>query len=98
MPVDNEWIRAALLLVVAISGPPLVAAACSGLVIAVLQAVTQVQEQSVAYLGKVVCVGAVVWLLRGWFCELLIDHFQQQVRLVASRGSDTVARGARSDR
>ena len=52
-----ESLKQALWLVLLLSGPPIVAATLVGLVIAVLQAATQIQEQTVQFLFKLVAVG-----------------------------------------
>jgi type III secretion protein S len=52
-----ESLKQALWLVLLLSGPPIVAATLVGLVIAVLQAATQIQEQTVQFLFKLIAVG-----------------------------------------
>ena len=51
-----ELTRQALWLVLMLSGPPIAAAAIVGLVVAFLQAATQIQEQTVAYALKFVAI------------------------------------------
>ena len=54
--------REALWLVLTLSAPPILAAAAVGLTVAVLQAATQIQEQSVQYLLKFVAVVLTLFL------------------------------------
>ena len=51
-----ELTRQALVLVLVLSGPPIAAAAIVGLVVAFLQAATQLQEQTFAYALKFVSI------------------------------------------
>lgn len=56
----------ALLLSVVISLPALAVAALVGLVVAILQAATQVQDQTIAHLPRLVAVVAALALLGPW--------------------------------
>lgn len=51
-----QFTKEALWLVLVLSAPPIVAATAVGLLVAILQAVTQIQEQTVQYLVKFVAV------------------------------------------
>lgn len=51
-----QFVKEALWLVLVLSAPPIVAATAAGLLVAILQAVTQIQEQTVQYLVKFVAV------------------------------------------
>lgn len=56
---ENEAIRLtgqALYLVLILSGPPIIAASVVGLLVALIQAATQVQEQSFQYMVKFIAV------------------------------------------
>ena len=52
-----ELLRQALWLVLSLSAPPIIAASIVGLAIALVQAVTQVQEQTVQFLFKLATIG-----------------------------------------
>jgi flagellar biosynthesis protein FliQ len=54
-------IREGLLLVLLLSAPPLLASLLVGLVVGVLQAATQVQDQTVAFVPKLVVVVGCWW-------------------------------------
>ncbi len=51
-----ELTKQALWLVLLLSGPPIAAAAIMGLIVAFLQAATQLQEQTLAYAVKLVVI------------------------------------------
>ncbi|MBT0670541.1 flagellar biosynthetic protein FliQ [Novosphingobium profundi] len=55
-----EIARAALVLVLTIAGPMLVAALIVGVAIGLLQALTQVQEMTLTFVPKIIIIGAVL--------------------------------------
>ncbi|WP_242394649.1 type III secretion system export apparatus subunit SctS [Anaeromyxobacter oryzisoli] len=65
-PVLLHLGREALLLVLLVSAPPLGAALLVGIVVGVLQAATQVQEQSVAVVPRLVAVLGALAIAAPW--------------------------------
>ena len=66
-----DWSRGALRMALLLGGPPLAAALLVGLVIGVLQTMTQMHEQVVAQVPRLVAVVVVVlvvlpWLVSRW--------------------------------
>jgi len=51
-----ELVRAAVWTIIVGSGPPVVAAVIVGLVIAVLQALTQIQEMTLTFIPKIIAI------------------------------------------
>jgi flagellar biosynthetic protein FliQ len=81
-------LHAAMLLVVKLGGPPLLAALAVGLLISLLQSVTQINESTLAFVPKLLAIGATLLLLGGFmqaslgdFMHLLFD------RLIAVGGT-----------
>jgi type III secretion protein S len=70
--------REALLVTVAVSAPPLLAALAVGLTVAVVQALTQVQEQTVGVLGRIVAVFSALFLAGYWMAEQ-VGRFAQKI-------------------
>ncbi|MEC7352529.1 MAG: flagellar biosynthesis protein FliQ [Planctomycetota bacterium] len=67
MEVENfALVREALMLTLLISAPILGIGLLVGLVISLLQAVTQVQEQTLAFVPKIVAMILVAVVLMGW--------------------------------
>ena len=60
------FVREALMMSLVLSAPILGAGLVVGLVISLLQAVTQVQEQTLAFVPKIVAMIAVSIVLLGW--------------------------------
>ena len=64
--------RNAIMLALLIAGPMLIVALLIGLTVSVLQAVTQIQEQTLAFVPKLVGVSIVFLLALPWVLQLLV--------------------------
>ena len=67
------FVREALIMSLVLSAPILGAGLVVGLVISLLQAVTQVQEQTLAFVPKIVAMILVAVLLLGWMGSQLSE-------------------------
>ena len=56
----------ALFLILLLSGPPIFISMIFGLTVAIFQAATQIQEQTLAFTGKLVAVIVSLMMLGGW--------------------------------
>ena len=59
-------LREGLLLVLLLSAGPMLASLVVGIVVSVLQATTQIQEQTLSYVPKLICVFLSIALLGPW--------------------------------
>jgi len=75
-----EFTKEALWLVLLLSAPPIVAATVVGLFIAIGQAVTQIQEQTVQYLFKFIAVTLTLFLTASLLGGSLY-HFSNRIFL-----------------
>jgi flagellar biosynthetic protein FliQ len=66
-------LQAALLLILKLCGPPLAVGMAVGLVVSLLQAVTQVHEATVAFVPKVLAIGITLTLVGGFMLTQLTD-------------------------
>jgi flagellar biosynthetic protein FliQ len=66
-----ELVRESLTLMLIISAPLLVAALVIGLVISLLQAVTQIQEQTLSFVPKIVGMVVVAVIALPWLTNLM---------------------------
>ena len=73
MEVLVEYIGKGLMIMLAISMPCVLMAAAVGLVVGILQAVTQVQEQTIAAAPKIVIVFLTIVILGGYFIKILTN-------------------------
>jgi type III secretion protein S len=74
----------ALVLVLVLSLPAVLASAAVGLLVGLLQAVTQIQDQSIAQAPKTIVVIVVIALTAGWAGGELFNFGQMLLRDVGS--------------
>lgn len=72
--------RNALMTAFILSAPLLGAALLVGLVISVVQAVTSIQEQTLAFVPKLFVVGALFLILLSWMLEVMIRYATELFR------------------
>ncbi|MEZ6071899.1 MAG: flagellar biosynthesis protein FliQ [Pirellulales bacterium] len=68
--------REAVMMTLLISAPALIAATVMGLVIGLIQALTQVQDQTVSFVPKLVAMLIVVSLTLPWLITRMTDYSQ----------------------
>lgn len=75
----------ALLLVLVLSLPPIVVAALVGVLVGLVQALTQIQEQTISFAFKLASIVLVIFMIMGWIgSELLgyaVDSFNRVQRI-----------------
>lgn len=72
----TDLARQALWITITLVGPVLVVGAGAGLLVSILQAVTQIQEHTLAFLPKLAASIAVMLLLGPWMLRTMIDFTQ----------------------
>jgi len=72
--------RNAILLSLMLAGPMLIVALGVGLIISVVQAVTQIQEQTLSFVPKLVAVSAAFLVALPWLLQLLIRYTTELFR------------------
>lgn len=72
--------RNAILLALMVAGPMLVVALGVGLVVSVVQAVTQIQEQTLAFVPKLVAVAATFLIALPWAIQLMVRYTTELFR------------------
>jgi len=79
--MDTEMIadvmRDAVVVVIKLGGPMLVLSMLAGVVIAIFQAVTQIHEQTISFILKVVIIVGVLLLTGGWMLTTLQDYTRE---------------------
>jgi len=66
----------ALLVSLLLAGPILAIGMVIGLIISVIQAVTQLQEQTLAFVPKIIAMGVLAALLLPWLSTRLVEYTQ----------------------
>ncbi len=73
----TDVMRDAVGVVIKLGGPMLVLSMAAGVVVAVFQAVTQIHEQTIGFILKVVIVMGVLLLGGGWMLETLQEYARE---------------------
>jgi flagellar biosynthetic protein FliQ len=76
MTIDQatELIRNALILVLLISAPMLLIGLVVGIIVSLLQAVTQIQEQTLTFIPKITAMVLAAIVLMPWIGQRLLDY------------------------
>jgi len=72
----------ALLLILILSGPALLASLLIGLLISIFQATTQIQEQTLTFVPKIVVTFLTIMLLGPWLLSQLVVFTQRIYQLI----------------
>jgi type III secretion protein S len=64
----------ALLLILLLSAPPILISTMLGLFVAIFQAATQIQEQTLSFMVKLVAVILTLMLLGGWLSSQIMQY------------------------
>lgn len=72
-----EMANRALYVIVEVSLPVLLVSLIIGLVISIFQTVTSIQEQTLTFVPKIICVFVALMLLGPWMMETMVDYTTQ---------------------
>ncbi|SDD45836.1 flagellar biosynthesis protein FliQ [Sporomusa acidovorans] len=67
----------ALMMVMLVSAPMLILGLVVGVAVSVFQATTQIQEQSLAFIPKIIAVFVAVLIFGPWMLSLMIDYTRE---------------------
>ena len=73
----------ALLLVLILSLPPIVVAAVVGIVVGLIQALTQIQEQTISFAFKLTSIVLVIFMVMGWIGSELLGYAAESFNRIA---------------
>lgn len=76
-----------LLVILLLSGVPLTACAITGLVVSFLQAATQIQEQTITYLVKLLTIVVIIAICHQWAIGLVTEYTTQILEGIGAIGS-----------
>jgi flagellar biosynthetic protein FliQ len=80
----TSLLRGGILEVLLLAAPLLLSALVVGLVVAILQATTSIQEQTLTFVPKVVIILLVLGFLGGWMFSSLGDYTVRLFRMIPS--------------
>ncbi len=66
----------ALLLILLLSGPPILISTMLGLFVAIFQAATQIQEQTLSFMVKLLAVIVTLLVMGGWLTAQIVQFAQ----------------------
>jgi flagellar biosynthetic protein FliQ len=78
-----EVLREAVAVAIKLAGPMLVLSMLVGVVVAIFQAVTQIHEQTLSFILKLVVVVAVLLIGGSWMLTTLQDYTKELFALIA---------------
>ena len=83
--------RDAVFMALLVSLPIMVVAAGVGLLVSIVQAVTQLQEQTLSFVPKIVAMLLVLVLLSPWLIDQMVDYSVELFRMAPRRvfGTDS---------
>ncbi|MGN0654544.1 MAG: flagellar biosynthesis protein FliQ [Oscillospiraceae bacterium] len=68
-----EVFRSCMLIVLQLAGPALIASMVIGLIIAIFQAATQIHEQTLTFVPKLVGIAALLFIMASWIMAQMSD-------------------------
>ncbi|MBQ2697924.1 MAG: flagellar biosynthesis protein FliQ [Clostridia bacterium] len=80
----TSLLREAVGITLRLGGPMLLLSMLVGIVVAIFQAVTQIHEQTIAFILKLAVVVTVLLVGGGWMMETLMDFTRHVFSLIAS--------------
>jgi len=78
------WLQEALTAMVVLAGPILAGALIIGLIVALFQAVTTIQEMTLAYVPKMLVVVVMLFFLFGFMLEYATDFMERIFAFIAT--------------
>ncbi|OGN63715.1 MAG: EscS/YscS/HrcS family type III secretion system export apparatus protein [Chlamydiae bacterium RIFCSPHIGHO2_12_FULL_49_9] len=72
----------ALILILLLSGPPIIISTVLGLIVAIFQAATQIQEQTLSFTVKLFAVIFTVIILGGWLGAQVLQYTNTILNLI----------------
>ena len=75
-----EAVRQAMIVALLVAAPLLICELVVGLLVSVVQAVTQIQEQTLTFVPKLLALAAVLMLAMPWILRVLVTYIEQTLR------------------
>ncbi|GAB4259088.1 MAG: flagellar biosynthesis protein FliQ [Methylomicrobium sp.] len=70
----------AMMVAIKLTAPVLLPSLAVGLVIAMFQAATQINEMTLTFIPKLIAIAAVMMVLGPWMLQMYVDYFQDLMR------------------
>ena len=79
--------RNAMLMALSLAAPMLIVALAVGLLVSVFQAVTQIQEQTLTFVPKLLAVAAVALIALPWMLQMAVKYTSELLRSIPGLAS-----------
>jgi flagellar biosynthesis protein FliQ len=79
-----RFLSEALIAALKISAPFLIVTLVVGLLISILQVVTQIQEMTLTFVPKLIAVALICMLLGGWMMRVLVEFAKRMFEVAAT--------------
>ena len=79
-----DLLRDAVGIIIRLASPMLLLSMAVGVLVAIFQAVTQIHEQTIGFVLKLIVVGTVLLVGGGWMLDTLKDFTRQSFTMIAS--------------
>ena len=80
----GEVLRSAMIVALKLGGPMLILSMLVGVIIAIFQAVTQIHEQTLSFILKLLVVVSVLLIGGGWMLETLMEFTKDIFALIGA--------------
>lgn len=77
----------ALILILILSGPPIIISTVLGLIVAIFQAATQIQEQTLSFTVKLFAVVFTIIFLGGWLGSMVLQYTNTIFSAISKAGA-----------
>ncbi|NOT85635.1 MAG: flagellar biosynthesis protein FliQ [Methylococcaceae bacterium] len=78
--IVHTVVQDAMLIAVKLSAPILIPSLIIGLIVAMFQAATQINESTLSFIPKLIVIGGVLILAGPWMLQMFVDYFQDLIR------------------
>ena len=82
----DAYLTRCFVVVLLLSGLPLLASSAAGLFVGVLQTATQIQEQTISFLARLISVSVVLVVLYRWYWGEAVSFIQEYLLSIAYLG------------
>jgi flagellar biosynthesis protein FliQ len=79
-----DLFQALMIVAAKVTGPVMLVALIVGLVVGVLQAATQINEQSIAFVAKLMAIAVTFIALGPWMMQQLMDYTTRSIESITS--------------
>ena len=70
----------AMIIAIKLTAPVLLPSLAIGLIIAMFQAATQINESTLTFVPKLIVIGLVLLIMGPWMLQLFLDYFQTLIK------------------